>query len=390
MAPCKIYSETLSYLKDSPKFIGLPPWEPILLIPLFPKAVQQKAFYLYSPASIRGKMFKTIGQFMATTGFFSVLGRLKSFSINDLSISETVRAIIRSDSLKALVEDWERYLQISPLLVALSLGRDSPFRKVTALLFDLKGKPVALAKVGATKEAHSLIKNETNALSFMAQNQMEEYSPRLLGFGQTGALVWMLQEPLLEGRPSSIKLGYAQLKFLGAMANKTFCSAKDREEQLQFFRSFCRLLKQNVSPSNSDFATNRTLFDSMVGNAYAAIEQQKWEDWNFAAAHGDFAPWNLRVSGKRLVVLDWEYFLPCMPVGWDLLHYIFQVERLVKRRSIMDIRQRFARGSYKNVISCFEKETGFSINDQSILSDFVLLSVQFDLIPRYLCCNHSI
>jgi len=51
--------------------------------------------------------------------------------------------------------------------------------------------------------------------------------------------------------------------------------------------------------------------------------------------HGDFAPWNLKISSDKsfLDVMDWESGSPEGPAGWDGLHYIIQVATLVDRLS---------------------------------------------------------
>jgi hypothetical protein len=46
-------------------------------------------------------------------------------------------------------------------------------------------------------------------------------------------------------------------------------------------------------------------------------------------AHGDFAPWNIKVTPRGWVVLDWEQGEnPGVP-GWDWFHFLIQSQRLV-------------------------------------------------------------
>src|SRR6202011_3753725 len=33
--------------------------------------------------------------------------------------------------------------------------------------------------------------------------------------------------------------------------------------------------------------------------------------------HGDFAPWNIRMAGRQLLVIDWEYGSETHPPLWD-------------------------------------------------------------------------
>jgi len=53
--------------------------------------------------------------------------------------------------------------------------------------------------------------------------------------------------------------------------------------------------------------------------------------------HGDFAPWNIKVSPDGFVnVMDWEHGSPAGPAGWDWLHYIIQRAILVDHCSTVE------------------------------------------------------
>jgi hypothetical protein len=47
--------------------------------------------------------------------------------------------------------------------------------------------------------------------------------------------------------------------------------------------------------------------------------------------HGDFAPWNSRVSNGQLYVFDWEQAEWEAPAGWDTFHFHVQVSNLLNR-----------------------------------------------------------
>ena len=56
----------------------------------------------------------------------------------------------------------------------------------------------------------------------------------------------------------------------------------------------------------------------------------------FGAWHGDWAPWNMSRSSSGLVVWDWERFDGPVPFGFDRAHLHFQVDNMVRRRSVGD------------------------------------------------------
>ncbi len=45
----------------------------------------------------------------------------------------------------------------------------------------------------------------------------------------------------------------------------------------------------------------------------------------FGSSHGDWTPWNMSLSDDGLFVWDWERFERPTPVGYDVLHFWFEV-----------------------------------------------------------------
>lgn len=67
----------------------------------------------------------------------------------------------------------------------------------------------------------------------------------------------------------------------------------------------------------------------------ALISRRGWRSLHYAASglpvgrwHGDLTPWNIAIDGERMWVWDWEHSTACAPVGFDLVHYYYQVARL--------------------------------------------------------------
>ena len=51
----------------------------------------------------------------------------------------------------------------------------------------------------------------------------------------------------------------------------------------------------------------------------------------FGSWHGDWTPWNMASSGRRVLVWDWERFESGVPIGYDAVHY--QLQAAVERNS---------------------------------------------------------
>lgn len=52
-------------------------------------------------------------------------------------------------------------------------------------------------------------------------------------------------------------------------------------------------------------------------------------------SHGDFAPWNLKVTDNNYILFDWEH-CGIRFYGFDLIHYIYQIETLLNGKDSED------------------------------------------------------
>lgn len=75
-----------------------------------------------------------------------------------------------------------------------------------------------------------------------------------------------------------------------------------------------------------------------VENVWSVIQKAATERILLGVFHGDFAPWNIKLSENgRSVVLDWETGTNEGPSGWDWLHYMIQRSSLVDGISAIEI-----------------------------------------------------
>lgn len=52
----------------------------------------------------------------------------------------------------------------------------------------------------------------------------------------------------------------------------------------------------------------------------------------YTFSHGDFAPWNLKMKDGKYILFDWEH-CGIKFYGFDLIHFIFQIENLLNKKS---------------------------------------------------------
>jgi hypothetical protein len=79
--------------------------------------------------------------------------------------------------------------------------------------------------------------------------------------------------------------------------------------------------------------TWQTVSTAAAGEAARIQETMGATPFCPAIFHGDFAPWNLRVSNGRWTAIDWERGETGGLPGWDWFHYVVQTRILVEKRS---------------------------------------------------------
>lgn len=52
----------------------------------------------------------------------------------------------------------------------------------------------------------------------------------------------------------------------------------------------------------------------------------------YTFSHGDFAPWNIKKDREKYVLFDWEHCRMRF-YGFDIIHYIYQIETLLNKKS---------------------------------------------------------
>lgn len=365
-------------------FIGIPLRKPRLLIPLASPRVQALSLGLYSPGSSRGKLFKWFGRIAAAVGLMKMAGRFLAAPVDTFKATDDVRPILDGDVFEALQSAWEELLGKGPVSVALSLGGPNHYRKVTALVFDQRAKPLAFAKVGCTPQAGCLIANERMALeTFRSMTMQSAVIPALLGHGKIGPASWMLQSALLAGSPSPVVLQNEHIDFLADLSLSTTKVMPLRAAGV--WKQLHGVLNKPVLQIKSGFEAERSFISELVCLFHAFSSEDFERSWPVTAAHGDFAPWNMRLTDGKIALFDWEYFLPAAPAGWDLLYFIFRVENLIKRQSLEKIWAKFEAGAYQDSLTLWEKQAGLQVPNRRLLAMFVLLSIALDLVPEWIC-----
>lgn len=323
-------------------------------------------------------MFKWLGRAAARIGVLKIASKFIAVPIEIVQATETIQPILNGNVIRALETEWAKALGSSDICCSLSLGTPNYYRKITALIFDESGKPIGFAKVAGTKQAKSLVSNEGAALKKMNMLRCQSLAmPSLLGQGETETASWVLQSPLLTGRPSPNDLRNEHLAFLSEIARKSVqMNTLSRYGNLQYMK---RLFTGTPLPIKTEFQSESAFVEKLGSEMNALTVENNDKPLPFTVAHGDFAPWNMRLIDGKLALFDWEYYTPLAPYGWDLFYFVFRVENLIKRQSLEQIWSNFEAGAYRKKIAVFEQMAGLKIPDHKLLAMIVLLAIAFDL-----------
>ncbi len=206
-------------------------------------------------------------------------------------------------------------LRIEPAAFSLTLGTPSKRAKATVTLFDTAGRPLAILKLALAPEAEERISREAAALQRLRQfHLLRSHIPEVLYAGRWNGTNVILQTPVGESQ-GPLQFGSAHQVFERSLA------------------SVCRTPRPGSDLVGETVRAWRVAAERLDAPwLITAKATLSWVSEELAnrpvpcgIAHGDFAPWNTRITGEQLKVFDWESLRWDAPPGWDRFHFEVQV-----------------------------------------------------------------
>jgi len=183
-------------------------------------------------------------------------------------------------------------------------------RRFTLLVFDAGARPVAVVKAGCNEAAAELIEREAHILGAIAADTPGV--PKLRG-------------SFHDGRIHALVLSYIDGD----------APAGDTTDKI------AALLTSWVHTGETVAVGETALWRSLQGRAssHPIVARLADKSVHQALFHGDFAPWNIKVSPAdgSWTVLDWERGELCGLPGWDWFHYVVQSGVLAEKRSPLQL-----------------------------------------------------
>jgi hypothetical protein len=216
---------------------------------------------------------------------------------------------------EVLTEHLGQLLGCERVVLAFGAGA-GPYRKPVLQVFSAEGVPLAYVKVGWNDWARQAVGREAAALQSCLAHPMRLGVPAFLGLSSWRGLDLLVTGPL---PGNSSRIDAAKPPPLAAVVREI--SALGRQFTGELISSpWWRGIRSRIQDVGDESAA------SALADAANTIERTYGQvPMTFGAWHGDLVPWNLARSGSRLYAWDWEYSMPCVPLGFDAVHFHFQV-----------------------------------------------------------------
>src|ERR1700730_39015 len=292
---------------SSREFIVLPSRKlPRWLLPLGNPAIAVKSFDIYAPYARSGRILKWIANGLLLSGWtgFPQNRVLVSFS-GRLPLEELVHQLTGE----------------SHPIFSFSMGAPGRFQKLTVQVMGPDGAILGYMKLPLTELAQERVRHEAAVLKGLENSALRPYVPRLLYAGpwEHGYLVF---QSALTGAPGPTVLTSKHDKLLNTM-HEVHSVSKPGPALVEYVAQRWRNFAPQLGRTWNEIG-NEILHCCAQGLASRSVV------WGLM--HGDFTPWNSKLSHCELLVFDWESAEEEAPLDWDLFHFHVQTASCLRRQ----------------------------------------------------------
>ncbi len=235
-----------------------------------------------------------------------------------------------------------------PALAILAGNPDSPGRRFVVLVLDAQDRPVAVAKAGLSPEAKALIAAEKSFLEVIA--------------GKPGV-------PRLRGAFRSPRLDALALDYVAGDSPRPWHDGTLPALLSQWVDEGQTVVLSETAPWRRLEAAMATAggMPTVLSGRTRALKMRP------VIAHGDLAPWNVKVSADgSWTVLDWERGHRPGVAAWDWFHYVIQRAILVERQPAAGLVQRVNDLVHSDPFQRYAAHTGIAGFERELVLAYLL------------------
>jgi hypothetical protein len=254
----------------------------------------------------------------AMAGFAMAIGAGQVAFRHRLNVFVAAEATSESVAESVLIGHLRRALDRTDLHAAVNLGPARPNRKPILQLITAQGRSCGYVKVGWNELTRGLVRDEAAALRPFVVRPPRSFSvPVMIHAGPWSGLELLVVTPLPNrlwggGMPDELPLA----------ATREVALAGGIERRPLAQSSYWRAVKRRIGDLAPGPGSVRARVEAIADHLEGEHGGRKLD---FGRWHGDWAPWNMARFGDRLLIWDWERSGGPVPVGFDVLHFDFQV-----------------------------------------------------------------
>ena len=303
---------------------------------LYPSDLKRPTFLnFYSTSSLRAKILSS----MIKLAFFA--GQRKRIESGELELSIDVDSRL-GKVLKAYPN----------ACFSIFTGTVGENRKAVIELHN-KERVIAFVKIALTEAAKVLVDNEMHTLKKLSQYRFDRVVvPEILYQNYVDTIgLSNIKPKTFTQAPRLMEL---HVEALHELYEKTHENVKWSDlDVLQECKKNIEILLADFEVFN-DLKKNR--IHDLAGKLLKLLDmiEKDEEVTTVALSHGDFTPWNMYVN-EKLYLFDWELSQDNMPLLFDLFHFVFQSEVMIKHTTYNNLVNELKRiVGMKNIQKLFE------------------------------------
>jgi len=258
--------------------------------------------------------------------------------------------------------------QTRPL--ALLFGSPGPLQKLVVLRMGATSEDFRVAKLALRASADDSILREMHWLRLLNRSpDTARFVPRLLHAGSLACGRHFVVMNALPGGSSGSRFDTRHRDFL-AVLGKFGQRQRTWRDAAPFVRlqERCRALSGMLTPEYRQLM-NQALLDIDVRIGTQVLPS--------CLAHGDFAPWNVRLANGRLFVFDWEYAQEGANPLHDYLHFHLIARSVGNRSPDLRYLRRLMAQAATHANAVFGGHSGVADATAALLVHYLLDTVSF-------------